>query len=155
MNPQISALGADISSHADISVGQLTIRYLIDGAEKKQMGAFELIIPANAVVPPPHSHRHNEEIIYVLEGKLRYFVNQDARELKPGDSMFTPKDAVHGFSNPFSETVRALVVLSPDVGAQYFRDVAAVVNAEGPPDRTKLLKIMEGYGLIADKLRRT
>jgi len=54
----------------------------------------------------------------------------------------------HGFSNPHSVTARALVILTPDtIGAQYFRDVGAVVNAGGPPDRQKLGAVMKEYGL--------
>ena len=131
----------------EIKLGQLSIRYFHDGSKQNQMGSFELVVPANSMVPPPHSHTHNEEIVYVTAGKLKYFVNQESRDLQAGDSMFTPKGAVHGFSNPFSETARALVVLSPDIGAQYFRDIAAVVNAGGPPDRAKVMQIMESYGL--------
>jgi hypothetical protein len=41
-----------------------------------------------------------------------------------------------------------LIVMTPDVGAQYFRDVGAVVNAGGPSDRAKLLGIMSRYGLV-------
>jgi quercetin dioxygenase-like cupin family protein len=130
-----------------IAVGHLRVRYLRDGAVERQMGAFELIVPPGSNVPPPHSHSDNEEYVYVLEGKLRYSVNEVTRDLSPGDSMSTPKGAVHGFSNPFSAPARALVVLSPDIGAGYFRDVAAVINAGGPPDRAKLLQVMESYGL--------
>jgi quercetin dioxygenase-like cupin family protein len=130
-----------------IAVGQLRIRYLRDGAAERQMGAFELIVPPGSDVPPPHSHTDNEEYFYVLEGKLRYSVNEVTRDLSPGESMSTPKGAVHGFSNPFPAPARALVVLSPDIGARYFRDVAAVINAGGPPDRAKLLQVMASYGL--------
>lgn len=130
-----------------ITVGQLQIRYLRDGAEVGQTGAFEMVVPPGSNVPPPHSHAHNEEYLYVLEGRLRYSVDGVSRDLNVGESAFTPKGAVHGFSNPFSEPTRALVVLSPDIGAQYFRDVAAVLQAGGPPDRARLLQVMERYGL--------
>jgi hypothetical protein len=55
---------------------------------------------------------------------------------------------VHGFSNPRDVRARALIVLAPDIGAQYFRDVATVVSAGGPPDRTQLLSVMARYGLV-------
>jgi hypothetical protein len=55
---------------------------------------------------------------------------------------------VHGFSNPFDLTARALIVMSPDIGEQYFRDVAAVVNASGPPDKAALVSVMSRYGLV-------
>ena len=130
-----------------IAIGKLVVRYLRDGAKDGQMGAFELLVPPGANVPPPHSHTLNEEYFYVLEGRLRYSVNQETRDLSPGESMSTPKGAVHGFSNPFDKDARALIVMSPDIGAQYFRDVAAVVNAGGPPDKAKLIAVMDRYGL--------
>jgi hypothetical protein len=43
---------------------------------------------------------------------------------------------------------RALIVLSPDIGAQYFKDVAALVNAGGPPDKAALVAVMSRYGLL-------
>ena len=139
--------GADSDTGESITLGQIQIRYLRDGASAGQMGAFEMVVPPQSNVPPPHSHAHNEEYLYVLEGRLRYSVNAEVKDLGPGESAFTPKGAVHGFSNPFSESCRALVVMSPDIGAQYFRDIRAVMAAGGPPDRAKLAQVMERYGL--------
>jgi quercetin dioxygenase-like cupin family protein len=130
-----------------ITIGKLVVNYLRDGAKDGQMGAFELLVPPGSNVPPPHSHTLNEEYVYVLEGKLRYSVNQETRDLNPGDSMSTPKGSMHGFSNPFDKDARALIVMSPDIGAQYFHDVAAVINSGGPPDKAKLLAVMDRYGL--------
>jgi quercetin dioxygenase-like cupin family protein len=131
-----------------VRVGQLEIRYLVDGAQTGGLGLFEMQIPAGAHVPPPHSHTHNEECVYVLEGVLRYSVDGETRDLQPGDWMSTPRGSVHEFSNPGSGTARTLVMLTPDIGAQYFRDVGAVVGAGGPPDRTKLMEVMTRYGLV-------
>lgn len=131
-----------------IKVGQLEIRYLVDGAQRGGLGLFELTIPAGAHVPPPHSHTDNEECVYVLEGVVRYTVDDETRDLAPGDWMSTPRGSVHAFSNPGSTTARALVLMTPDIGAQYFVDVAAVANAGGPPDRARLLDVMKQYGLV-------
>jgi len=62
--------------------------------------------------------------------------------------MSTPKGGVHAFANPFATTARALIVNSPGIGAQYFRDVAAVVNTGGPPDKAALVAVMSTYGLV-------
>lgn len=131
-----------------IAVGGLTVRYLIDGAATKSMGVFELTVAPNSNVPPAHSHTLNEECVYVLEGVLRYSVDGVTRDLSPGEWMHSPRGSVHAFSNPHKEIARALIVLTPDLGAQYFRDVAAVVQAGGPPDRTKLMAVMSRYGLV-------
>jgi glyoxylate utilization-related uncharacterized protein len=89
----------------------------------------------------------NEEIIYVLEGKLRYTVDGETKDLNVGESMTTPKGSVHAFSNPFDVMAKALVVLSPDVGAQYFRDVASLIGAGGPPNIKAIEEVMNRYGL--------
>jgi len=131
-----------------ITVGQLEIRYLIDGTASQGLGVFELTVPSGARVPPPHSHTLNEEFFYVLEGSLHYAVDDVSRELAPGDWMSTPRGSVHGFRNDGARPARALVMLAPDIGMQYFRDVATVVNAGGPPDRARLLEVMSRYGLV-------
>jgi quercetin dioxygenase-like cupin family protein len=135
-------------SAVEIKVGQLGIRYLVDGSQTASLGMFELSVPPASNVPPAHSHSDNEEIVYVLEGTLRYSAGSETRDLTPGQSMHTPRGTVHGFSNPFAGVARALITLSPDIGAQYFRDVAAVVGAEGPPDKAALIAVMSRYGLV-------
>jgi quercetin dioxygenase-like cupin family protein len=131
-----------------INIGQLKIRYLVDGSRQGGLGVFEMSVPSGAHVPPPHSHSDNEECVYVLNGVLRYTVDEETRDLAPGEWMSTPRGAVHHFSNPGSETARVLVMMTPDIGEQYFRDVATVVSAGGPPDRARLLEVMTRYGLV-------
>ncbi len=84
----------------------------------------------------------------MLEGSLHYAVDDVSRELAPGDWMSTPRGSVHGFRNDGARPARALVMLAPDIGMQYFRDVGTVVNAGGPPDRVRLLEVMSRYGLV-------
>lgn len=142
MDPRISGAGHDV-----IQVGMLSVRYFIDGSATGGMGAFELTIPSNATVPPPHSHSRNDEWIYGLDGALRYSVDDVERDLKPGDWMFSPRGSVHKFSNPHQQPARALIVMTPDLGAQYFKDVAELVSS-GPPDRARLAHVMTKYGLV-------
>ncbi|MGB6100674.1 MAG: cupin domain-containing protein [Comamonas sp.] len=135
-------------STAEIHVGHLRIRYLVDGSPNATLGMFELTVPPGSNVPPPHSHTNNEEIVYVLEGTLRYSVDGDTRDLTPGQTMRTPKGSVHGFSNPFGGVARALIILAPDIGPKYFEDVASVIHAGGPPDKAALVAVMGRYGLV-------
>jgi quercetin dioxygenase-like cupin family protein len=132
-----------------IEIGQLSIRYLMDGTlSGAGSGMFELTVAPGARVPPAHSHRDNEEIVYVLEGMLRYSVDDETRDLRPGDRMYTPRGSVHAFSNPHDHTARALIILTPDIGAQYFRDIAEVVKTPGAPDPARMAEVMTRYGLV-------
>ena len=135
-------------SAIEVKVGQLGISYIVDGSHTGTLGMFELTVPPGSNVPPPHSHSDNEECVYVLTGTLRYSVGADTRDLTMGQTMSTPRGEVHAFSNPFAETARALIVLSPDIGVQYFKDVATVINAGGPPDKAALVSVMSRYGLV-------
>lgn len=132
-----------------IKIGQLEIRYLIDGTQAGAgMGMFELIVPPQARTPPAHSHRDNEEIVYVLEGVLRYSVDDETRDLAAGERMYTPRGSVHAFSNPHGERARALIILTPDIGAGYFRDIAAAAVEPGGLNPAKMTQVMARYGLV-------
>jgi len=132
-----------------IKIGQLEIRYLMDGTVSGAgSGMFELTVGPGARVPPAHSHSNNEEIVYVLEGRLRYSVDGEMRDLTPGERMYTPRGSVHAFSNPHDRPARALIILTPDIGAQYFRDIAEVVGAPGGPSPDKMVEVMTRYGLV-------
>lgn len=143
MNETITPVAQDV-----IRVGKMEIRYLNEAGNGCRMGCFEMRVPPGSNVPPPHSHTANEEIVYVLEGTLRYSVGNETRDLQPGDSMATPCGVVHGFSNQGDVAVRALVINSPDIGAQYFREVGSIINAGGPPDKAKLMATMQKFGLV-------
>jgi quercetin dioxygenase-like cupin family protein len=132
-----------------LKIGKLEIRYLIDGTVTGAgMGMFELTVPPSARVPPAHSHNNNEEIVYVLDGVLRYTVDDETRDLTPGQRMYTPRGSVHAFSNPHDSPTRALIILTPDIGLQYFRDIAEVAGVPGGPTPAKMAEVMTRYGLI-------
>jgi hypothetical protein len=72
-----------------------------------------------------------------------------AHRLKSGDALFVPRGAVRRFDNLDAGDARALVTLTPAVaGKRYFEDIAAVVNAGGPPDMAKVKAVMDKYGLV-------
>ncbi|MCV2422697.1 cupin domain-containing protein [Paucibacter sp. DJ2R-2] len=135
---------------APIQVGQLSIRYLVDGSSTGKPGLFELGVPPGARVPPPHSHDNNDEYIYVLEGVLRYRVGDEVRELHPGQAMVSPRGKVHAFSNPGTVYTKALVTQYPDLGPQYFRDIAQILGVSGPPNPALIAQVMARYGLVPE-----
>ena len=131
-----------------IRIGDIEIRYLAEAARGCRMGCFEMRVAPNGLTPPPHSHPDNEELVYVLEGTLRYRVGESTRDLGPGDSMATPCGEVHSFSNPRAEPVRALVINTPDIGADYFREIASIMGRDGPPDKAAVAAAMRRFGLV-------
>jgi len=135
----------------EIRIGGLAIRFLVEGEDSAgSVAIFEFDVPAGAMVPVAHSHDAYEETIYGLEGVLTMTVEGVKTEVGPGDALLIPRGAVHRFDNLHDDDAKALAIVSPGVlGPEYFRDVAAVVDAAagGPPDLAAIGAAMKRHGL--------
>ena len=139
------------SVREEIRVGQLAIRFLVEGEESGgSVAMFEFDVPAGMSVAARHSHDGYEETIYGLEGVLTWTVEGTPIEVGPGDVLLIPRGAVHQFDNTSGEDARALAVVTPGIlGPGYFREVAAILDAAagGPPDFEALGEVMRRNGL--------
>jgi quercetin dioxygenase-like cupin family protein len=135
----------------EIRIGQLAIRFLLEGeAAGGSVAVFEFDVPAKANVPVAHSHDAYEETLYGLEGVLTWTLEGEKHEVGPGEVLCIPRGVVHKFENEGDVDAKVLAIVSPGVlGPQYFRDVAAVVDAAvgGPPDPAAIGAVMLGHGL--------
>jgi quercetin dioxygenase-like cupin family protein len=133
----------------EIRIGGLTIRFLLEGeASGGAVAMFEFDVAAGARVPAAHSHDAYEETVYGLEGVLTWSVDGTVTRLGPGDAMCIRRGAVHRFENLHEEDARALAVVTPGIlGPAYFREIAAVLAAGGPPDPAAIGAVMRRHGL--------
>jgi quercetin dioxygenase-like cupin family protein len=133
-----------------IKAGQVTIEFLLEAADTNGSAAmFEFTVPAGAKVPLPHYHEHFDETIYGLEGIMTFTVEGKAIDIARGETCFIPRGAVHGFENLKTGDAKALAVITPALlGPIFFKEVAEIVNAGGPPDLEKLKLVMAKHGLI-------
>jgi quercetin dioxygenase-like cupin family protein len=129
------------------------VRFLITSETSGgSIAVFEVHVPAGARLGgPAHSHDHYEETIYGLEGVLTWTVDGTPIDVGAGgQALCIPRGAVHRFDNHSNADARALCVVTPAaIGPEYFREIAAVLNASpsGPPDVAKLVAIMRRHGL--------
>lgn len=142
------------STCEEIRIGQLAIRFLVEGEESAGLVAiFEFDVPADAKVPVAHSHDAYEETIYGLEGVLTLTIEGTQTDLGRGDVLLIPRGAVHRFDNTHDVDAKALAIVSPGIlGPDYFRDIAAVVDAAagGPPDFAAIAAVMRNHGLTPE-----
>ena len=133
-----------------IKVGQVAIDFLLEAANTNGAAAvFEFTVPVGAKVPVPHYHEHYDETIYGLAGTLTFTVEGKAIDIQPGEACFIPRGAVHGFDNLKQVDAKGLAVITPGLlGPVFFKEVAGIVNAGGPPDLQKLRLIMTKHGLV-------
>ncbi len=133
-----------------INAGQIIIDFLLEASDTNGSTAmFEFTVPAGAKVPIPHYHEHFDETIYGLSGILTFTVDGKAIDIAPGEACFIPRGAVHGFDNLKQIDAKGLSVITPALlGPIFFKEVAEIVNAGGPPDLAKLGLVMAKHGLI-------
>lgn len=133
-----------------IKAGQIGIRFLLEAAETNgSVAMFEFTVPPGDRVPMPHSHAHYDETIYGVGGVMTFTVDGKAVSIGPGESCFIRRGAVHGFNNLQSVEAMALAVVTPAlIGPDFFKEMAAIVNAGGPPDMAKIKETMLRHGLV-------
>ena len=139
------------SMREEIQVGGMAIRFLIEGEQSDgSVAVFEFGVPAGAKVAATHSHDGYEETIYGLEGVLTWTIEGTPTEVGPGEALCIPRGAVHRFDNTRDLDAKALAIVTPGIlGPDYFRDVAAVLDAAagGPPDLAAIAAVMRRHGL--------
>jgi quercetin dioxygenase-like cupin family protein len=63
-----------------------------------------------------HKHPGQEEVIYVLRGKVEQWVDREHRILGPGDSAFIPGGIVHASFNIGETDAHVVAILGPCIG---------------------------------------
>lgn len=84
-------------------------------AESDDLGGrlfiVEFVIQAGSE-PPLRRHRHEDLLLFVLDGRLTFHVDGQQHPASPGGSVIVPKGSAHGFTVE-SRSARLLMVLSP------------------------------------------
>ncbi len=62
---------------------------------------------------PFHTHPEMDEIIYVLSGEMRQWLEKESRILRPGDTLYIPRGIVHGCRNESATRCEFLAILTP------------------------------------------
>jgi len=82
-----------------------------------------------------HHHPDQEEVIYIVAGRVEQWVDREKRVLGPGDSAFLPAGTVHASFNVGDGDARIVAILGPCVGAKGYEVVD--VAGEEPWNRLR------------------
>lgn len=95
-------------------------------------GLFESELGPGANGPGPHYHEHFSESFYLLEGRLLIVTADDSLVAEPGDFIYVPRDALHGFKNASSESIaRFLILFTPGVAREQYFEGLLELQARG------------------------
>lgn len=99
-----------------------------------------------ALGAPRHTHRHEDEVSYVLEGHVMIEVGGEVYRAGPGDLVYKPNGVPHAFWNPGEQPARVLEIIAPGRFEAYFAELGQVFRA-GPPDPRRMAALAERYGV--------
>lgn len=74
--------------------------------------AWHATLPPGTFVPP-HIHAAQDEFLYLLEGRLTFWLNGEEKQAAPGDLARLPMGQAHGIFNKAEQTAKCLFWVSP------------------------------------------
>jgi mannose-6-phosphate isomerase-like protein (cupin superfamily) len=69
------------------------------------------------LIAPLHVHHSDDEAWYVLEGTLRFRVDDEELEATAGSVVFVPRGTSHAYWNPRAQPARYLLVMTPRIAS--------------------------------------
>jgi quercetin dioxygenase-like cupin family protein len=107
--------------------------------------AFEVIAPAGYGIPP-HTHRHEDEVLYVIEGEYEIILGDECFRVGPGSVLNFARGTAHGFQSVGTTAGRVLHVVTPGRSFEQFLH-ELVQLPPGPPDMPQLAALFAKYGM--------
>lgn len=126
-----------------VDFGGLGVEWKIPGSlTDRRFAIVHHPLAPRALAAPLHYHHHEDELSYVLRGRLGALLGDDVVRAEPGTWVFKPRHQWHTFWNDGESPCEIIEIISPSGFEEYFREVAA---AWGDPGR--FAEINEKYAL--------
>ena len=129
--------------------GGFGVRFMLGGEQTD--GRFAVVehpLGPRALAAPMHTHEHEDEYSYVLEGEVGFQIGDEVVVARAGDFVLKPRGVPHAFWNAGDAPARVLELISPAGFERYFEDLAEVLpTAGGPPDERAFGELLARYGL--------
>jgi quercetin dioxygenase-like cupin family protein len=103
--------------------------------------------------PPLHSHAREDEVLYVVQGRLRVRLGESTYEAPAGSFMFFPRGVPHTWQSAGDVTARFLVVFTPaSPGMEEFFDRSAKLGDDERAEGFKRFATDAGMEILGPPL---
>jgi len=127
-------------------LGASTMRLKLDGATNAALAFYEYVSEPGVTGPPQHIHHGHDETFYVVDGTYEFTLGRDVLPLDHGAFLFVPRGTPHTFRNTGDDLGRIVGTFNPPRFADYFRELAAIINDTGrAPDRERWTELYGRY----------
>jgi mannose-6-phosphate isomerase-like protein (cupin superfamily) len=128
-------------------LGDSTMRLKITGAETGgALGFYEYVSGPGTKAAPQHVHHGHDESFYVVDGHYDFLVGTTTFAAGAGAFIYVPRGTPHGFFNSGAERGRIVGTFTPARFADYFRELADLMDGTGaPPDHDAWAELYGRY----------
>lgn len=134
--------------------GNLTAELKVSPKENSDgIAVVEHTLPAGKLAAPLHRHSHEDEISYILEGKMGVQEDETVSTVAAGEFAVKQRGVWHTFWNPGEKLLRFHEIITPGEFAWYFQESAELLSDGGEPNeetRKKLEELHTEYGFELD-----
>jgi len=139
------------------------VTFKVTGADGSVVSCFEVVVPPGFDVGA-HTHRHAQELFYVLDGELDLLAFEPVERTAhgwadwvsaagdrvvragPGSCMFVPAGCPHAFRNATDRPARMLFQSHPAPDHErYFEEIAAIWAAGRAVDADAVQRLRDRY----------
>ena len=106
---------------------------------------FGMISPPGSGIPP-HVHKKEDEVIYILEGEFEVMVGGEVFKATAGDCLNFVRNISHAYTNTGTTDAKTFWYVSPGRSFEEFFGKLSQFPP-GPPDMEKLNNLCEKHGM--------
>lgn len=96
---------------------------------------------------PPHVHRAEDELSYVLEGRFGVRIGHVEGVAGPGSYIIKPRKVPHTFWNPGPDPARLIEIIVPSGFERFFRQLGDLAAAPPEDFEQRRAELGSGYDL--------
>lgn len=116
----------------------------------KGLAILELTLAPRFLVAPPHTHKNEDEIVYLAEGELKVVVGDMIGDARPGSFILMPRGVPHTFWNSGKGNSRLHLIATPAGMDKYFEELAGLFPKDRAPDMGKIAGLAARFGIHMD-----
>ncbi len=95
----------------------------------------------------PHTHTSEDEISYIVQGRVGVRIGEIESVAGPGTWVFKPRGVQHTFWNAGPDRARLIEIITPGAFAHYFEELAGILNTSASHNDERLVELRRSYGL--------
>jgi len=119
-------------------------------ASRGRLSLVEHPLAPRALGSPMHTHSHEDEYSYILDGQIGTQVGAEVILAGPGDVIAKPSGIPHAFWNAGDTPARVLEIIAPGGFEKYFAGLGELLAASGQPDPAARQALGQRFGIDLD-----